>query len=56
MAEHDLGFKLRQDGSIDIDAYRADAARERSEVRSHLIWEVVSHCSGMVQPGLSPKQ
>jgi hypothetical protein len=40
MAEYDLGFKLRQDGSIDFDAYRADAARERREVRNHLIWEV----------------
>jgi hypothetical protein len=33
--------KRRQDGSIDFDFYRAEAARERKEARAHVVWEVV---------------
>lgn len=33
--------KRRQDGSIDFDFYRAEAARERKDVRDHVVWGVV---------------
>lgn len=33
--------RRRQDGSIDFDFYRAEAPRERREVRDQVIWEVV---------------
>ena len=40
MMERDLDCKLRPDGSIDFDAYRAEAACERRAVRDGILWDV----------------
>lgn len=40
MADHDFSIKRRLDGSIDFDAYRAEAARARQAARKRIVWEV----------------
>jgi hypothetical protein len=56
MAEYDLGFKLRQDGSINFDAYRPTRRGSAEKLGATSSGGWVSHCSGMPRRGLSPKQ
>jgi hypothetical protein len=41
MIPHGFGPRLREDGSIDFEAYRAEAARSRSRERDRIVWEVL---------------